>query len=326
MSIIEKKIDQMGLDELRNYACARYNQSPEWWKKCKDCKSADLCKTGGRVKEILKEEPEMAKEDIPEKPSGNQRYVSLEAVREKYEMAMKQPDPVGWLYENGYHANRIAAQNGLNAWKRSHGISSERPRSQTFSKTVDKVIPEIFTTGDTITDGIAFLKRMDPKSKVRTHSCKLYTWNKNYPELCAKHPAILALAKKWSARMYGDVTVDEMIDIMQQEDNARAEHYAHQEANDISDESDEIGLDELLQEAGELPEEPQDKLPEEKIEVQAENEVKIDITGNQLQQIREILMKEIAELQEWIAERQEKLKHIDATMQILQDARDKHIL
>ena len=105
------KIEQMGLDELKQYLCMKNYQNPE---KCKDCHGVKTCKAGQRAVLLLNErEVQQMTESSGRKGKTSEQM--REIARKKFIVAAAQDDPIEYVMKMDGN-NRNAAREKLKSW------------------------------------------------------------------------------------------------------------------------------------------------------------------------------------------------------------------
>ena len=105
------KIEQMGLDELKQYLCMKNYQNPE---RCKDCPGVKTCKAGQRATLLLNErEVQQMTENSGRK--GKTPEQMREIARKKFIVAAAQDDPIEYVMKMDGNS-RNAAREKLKSW------------------------------------------------------------------------------------------------------------------------------------------------------------------------------------------------------------------
>lgn len=116
----KEKIEELGLEDLKKYACPKNQHKKEWYLDClNDCPGFATCKVGHRVMAIL--DSSTRHEEKPEKKHmTTAEYQALRAERSKEDCktAIASGDPYKWLLEHG--RTKKAAQTLLSKWKRKY--------------------------------------------------------------------------------------------------------------------------------------------------------------------------------------------------------------
>ena len=184
----KEKIEELGLEDLKKYACPKNQHKKEWYLDClDDCPGFATCKVGHRVMAIL--DSSTRHEEKPEKKHMTiAEYQALRAERSKEDCktAIASGDPYKWLLEHG--RTKKAAQTLLSKWKRKYydlfGYAappaipegykavSERRKAELIER-----IKTAVASGDVIEWLIAQGKTREQATNTRSD------WRRKYPEL-----------------------------------------------------------------------------------------------------------------------------------------------
>lgn len=113
----KEKINDLGLIDLKKYACPKVQHKREWYWDCIDnCPGFATCKVGQRASAIL--ESATTKEEEPKAISGREAYHARrkEEARARCKAAVESGNPIKWCEENG-SPNHNAAKKLVQRWK-----------------------------------------------------------------------------------------------------------------------------------------------------------------------------------------------------------------
>lgn len=212
-----EKIEDLNLIALRKYACPKVSSQKDWYMNCLECKGG--CSVGKRVADILDKETEpldsifekAIKERDPinwllqkgyytskgsainnlnrwKREQGNKKQLSKTeepkkpiSQDEKFEMALKQPDPYAWLFEQGYYKDRKIARDKLNMWKKKKQESGFTVPYVNISGNKKKTEIMKLLEGDPDLNTLAFrfLNASKQKTKIISVATNMSKWIRN---------------------------------------------------------------------------------------------------------------------------------------------------
>lgn len=184
----KEKIEELGLEDLKKYACPKNQHKKEWYWDClNDCPGFATCKVGHRVMAIL--DSSTRHEEKPEKKHMTiAEYQALRAERSKEDCktAIASGDPYEWLLEHG--RTKKAAQTLLSKWKKKYyslfgyaappatpkGYEAESKRRR--AELIERIKTAV-ASGDVIEWLMAQGKTRQQATDTRSD------WRRKYPEL-----------------------------------------------------------------------------------------------------------------------------------------------
>lgn len=184
----KEKIEELGLEDLKKYACPKNQHKKEWYRDClDDCPGFATCKVGHRVMAIL--DSSTRHEEKPEKKHMTiAEYQALRAERSKEDCktAIASGDPYKWLLEHG--RTKKAAQTLLSKWKKKYyslfgyaappatpkGYEAESKRRR--AELIERIKTAV-ASGDVIEWLMAQGKTQKQATDTRNE------WRRKYPEL-----------------------------------------------------------------------------------------------------------------------------------------------
>lgn len=226
----DERIEELGLIDLKKYACPKIQHKAEWYWDClDDCPSYSTCKVGQRAAAILDEETEHkgkakqaeAMEHSKEAYSKRRR----EAARAKCRAALGSGDPVKYLIDN-YGNTESSAKKLIEDWKDKFydlfGLDAPPIRrgaspanEAAMKRRKDRLYEKVRTA---VASGNAQQWLIDHGKTPKQAQASCYNWRRKFPELFEGYDKAQPVQKEEQMEEGDEISVADFVSEFEQKE------------------------------------------------------------------------------------------------------------